>query len=340
MTGEGGSPSGLGGRLAGPVRTAWAKHDRDSGGWMPLWRHMADSAAVAGLLWDEWLPDNVRELVAGPLPEGLADARRLAVWLAATHDIGKATPAFACQVDELADAMRRQGLDMKTSRQFDSDRRLAPHGLAGQVLLTEWLEERHGWTGRQAGQFAVVAGGHHGVPPDASQLRAVYDRPELLRTPGASRALWRRVQEELLDACAEEYEVASRLADWRERVKLPQPVQVLLTALVIVSDWIASNSDLFPYQHDGPPRSEAERLAAAWRGLRLPSPWRPKEPGARAEELFAARFELPAGAKPRPVQEAALRLARRMPELGLMVIEAPMGEGKTEAALAVAEVFA
>ncbi|MFE4174203.1 CRISPR-associated helicase Cas3' [Streptomyces sp. NPDC056909] len=300
---------------------------------------MEDSAAVAGLLWDHWLPVGVRGLVAEVLPGGVDDARRLVVWLAAVHDIGKATPAFACQVDALADRMRAEGLEMKTLRQFGpEERRKAPHGLAGQVLLGEWLEERHGWTVKQSAQFAVVPGGHHGVPPDYTQLKELNDRPHLLRTPGASRAAWQRVQYELLDACADEYDVRQRLDAWRT-VKLPQPVQVLLTALVIVSDWIASNPDLFPY-FPQETRTGEERIAAAWRGLNLPSPWQPDEPPEDAQELFSARFDLPPGAKVRPVQEAAVRLARAMPTPGLMVIEAPMGEGKTEAALAVAEIFA
>ncbi|KOG07707.1 CRISPR-associated helicase/endonuclease Cas3 [Streptomyces viridochromogenes] len=339
MAHNGESGSGLGDRLRGSVRTVWAKHDRDSEGWLPLWRHMEDSAAVAGLLWDRWLPANVRALISEALPGGERDGRRLAVWLAGVHDIGKATPAFACQVDQLADVMRAHGLEMKTRRQFGPDRRLAPHGLAGQVLLAQWLEEQHGWTGRQSAQFTVVVGGHHGVTPDHGQLKSLDDRPHLLRTPGASRVLWRQVQEELMDACADEFGVRDRLAAWRA-VKLPQPVQVLLSALVIVADWIASNPDLFPYFPQAAHRTGAERVAAAWQGLRLPEPWRAEEPPDNVEELFRTRFVLPPGAVVRPVQEAAVRLARRMSVPGLMVIEAPMGEGKTEAALAVAEVLA
>lgn len=332
-------PSDLGQRLTGPVRTVWAKYDRDTEGWLPLWRHMADTGAVAGLLWDYWVPANVKNLVAGPMPRRHQDARLLAVWLAAVHDIGKATPAFACQVDPLADAMRAEGLEMRTQRQFGPDRKIAPHGLAGQLLLSEWLEERHGWTTKQSGQFAIVVGGHHGVPPEHGQIKELDDRLHLLRTPGPSKPLWRQVQRELLDACADEYGVQDRFGDWQS-VKLSQPVQVLLTALVIVADWIASNPDLFPYFPEDIHRTGEERVAAAWEGLRLPSAWQPREPDQDVRELFAARFDLPPGATVRPVQAAAVRLARAMPTPGLMVIEAPMGEGKTEAALAVAEIFA
>ncbi|MFJ6729795.1 type I-E CRISPR-associated protein Cse1/CasA [Streptomyces sp. NPDC091281] len=329
----------LGDRLRGAARTVWAKHERATSKWLPLWRHMADSAAVAGMLWDHWLPRNVKELIAEPFPGGEGDGRRVCVWLAGTHDIGKATPAFACQVDELADVMSAAGLTMRTRKQFGDDRQMAPHGLAGQVLLAEWLEERRGWTRRASAQFAVVAGGHHGVPPDHSQIHNLDAHPELLRTPGEAEAVWRRVQGELLDAAADVFGVDGRLVHWRS-VKLPQPVQVLLTAIVIVSDWIASNPDLFPYLPEEQPRGNAERVAAAWRGLRLPAPWAPTEPVEEAAELFAGRFALPPGATVRPVQEQALALARGMEQPGMLIIEAPMGEGKTEAALAVAEVFA
>ncbi|MET9111115.1 CRISPR-associated helicase Cas3' [Streptomyces zhihengii] len=300
---------------------------------------MEDSAAVAGRLWDEWLPLSVRRLISGVLPGGEDDARRLVVWLAGIHDIGKATPAFACQVDPLAQVMRGRGLEMRSRRAMGADRRLAPHGLAGQMLLGEWLEEEHGWTVAQSNPFGVAVGGHHGVPPEDGQITALDSRPQLLRTPGPSHGLWRQVQWELLDACAAEYGAAGRLAAWRT-VKLPQPVQVLLTALVIVSDWIASNSDLFPYFPQDIARSDAERVDAAWRGLDLPGPWVPAEPTADTEKLFVSRFALPAGAAVRPVQKAAVELARAMDEPGMVVIEAPMGEGKTEAALCAAEVLA
>lgn len=327
------------GRLGEPARSVWAKHDRGTDGWLPLWRHMEDSAAVAGLLWDRWLPAGVRRLVAGVLPGGEPDARALAVWLAGVHDIGKATPAFACQVGQLADVMRVRGLEMRSAEAMGPDRRIARHGLAGQVLLGEWLEERHGWVAARTGQFTVAVGGHHGVPPEHGQIKALYAREDLLRTPGASGRVWAEVQTELLDACAGRFGVTGRLGGWRS-VRLPQPVQVLLTALVIVSDWIASNPDLFPYFPDGVGVSDEERLAAAWRGLDLPAPWQAEEPRQCASELFASRFALPAGAEVRPVQEAAVELARKMRAPGLMIVEAPMGEGKTEAALAVAEIFA
>ncbi|GAA0981347.1 CRISPR-associated helicase/endonuclease Cas3 [Nocardiopsis tropica] len=314
----------------------WAKHDFESDGWLPLYRHMADSAAVATKLWDEWLPAQVRDHISAALPQGPDDARLLAVWLAATHDIGKATPAFACQVEHLADDMRAHGLEMPLQKQM-LDRNLAPHGLAGQLILRDWLVDHHGWNPRDTHQLTIVAGGHHGVQPGYSAIAELDRHPQLLRTPGHETA-WSTAQTELLDTAARITGVDARLSDWKS-LKLPQTVQVLLSALVIVADWIASNSDFFPY-FPGERSTDPERTREAWRLLDLPRQWKAEEPEGTAAELFSERFDLPEGATVRPVQEQAVEAARQMSGPGLMIVEAPMGEGKTEAALAVAEIFA
>ncbi|MEU3309980.1 CRISPR-associated helicase Cas3' [Nocardiopsis sp. NPDC006832] len=322
--------------LSRAARSAWAKHDFDSDGWLPLYRHMADSASIAGRLWDEWVPRQARALITSALSGDESSARSLVVWLAATHDIGKATPAFACQVEHLADDMRAQGLDMPLQKQM-ADRNLAPHGLAGHLLLRDWLVDEHDWRPRDTHQFTVIAGGHHGIPPTNSAIAALDDHPELLRTPKAAE-IWHRVQTELLDTAAEVTGAGAHLSSWRT-AKLPQPAQVLLTALVITADWIASNSDYFPY-FPGERGTDPERTEAAWRLLDLPRQWNPQHPTGTTAELLAARFDLPEGARPRPVQEQAVQAARHMAGAGLMIIEAPMGEGKTEAALLAAEILA
>lgn len=319
--------------LSEDARLVWGKTNRDRGlVWLPLFRHLADSADVAGLLWDVWLPVTVRQRIAGSFPGGFDDGRVLVRWLAGVHDIGKATPAFTWQVGPLREAMREHGFTF--DRQVEVDRGRAPHGTAGQIVLTDWLTGRHGWDRASAGGYAVVVGGHHGVPPTVADLTEIRARPYLLGAGG----IWPAVQDELLGWLTRRVAATDRLAVWRG-VILPQPVQVLLTAIVIVADWIASNEQFFPYgfrQEDA-----SDRLQQAWEELDLPTPWRAVDTtGVDAARFLAQRFKMPPGAQPYPVQAAVLEQARAMPLPGLLIVEAPMGEGKTEAALAAVEVLA
>lgn len=130
-----------------------------------------------------------------------------------------------------------------------------------------------------------------------------------------------------------------------------------------MADWIASNSDedMFPLVRNEPWADEDEdfffsesgeeddiqswsglriRADRAWSCVQLPHAWVPEGIPSSCQDLFATRFALPEGAKVRPVQEETVRIARDTRQPGLMVIEAPMGEGKTEAALAAAEILA
>ncbi|TFV58363.1 CRISPR-associated helicase Cas3' [Geodermatophilus sp. DF01-2] len=290
---------------------------------MPLWRHLDDTAAVAGRLWDAWLPVSVRRVVAAAVDGDEARARRLVVWLAGIHDVGKATPVFAFQCPPLADAMTRAGLPVKGPY---ANRRELRHELAGHACLVRWLGARHGWADVDAHRLAVVVGGHHGVAPTFQQVRDAPFRTELM---GEGR--WTEVQDEYLDRQV-------RFLDDGDlsRIIIPsQPAQVLMTAIVILADWIASNADLFSY-------STVEltqvRLDRAWQDLDLPTPWHSEPSSVDVDDLVTQRFGFSGPA--RPVQARAVDTATSLHDPGLMVIEAPMGEGKTEAALLAAEVLA
>lgn len=311
--------------LTGAAQSVWAKSRRDDDTWLPLYQHLTDSAAVAGYLWDEWLPRSVRAQVGECLPGGLADARVLTTWLAGVHDIGKATPSFALQAQHLTGRMRDEGLDVPVQMH---DTRLLKHAGAGQHLLTRWLVDRYGFDRRTATTFAVVVGGHHGSPPDHDPRLLVEEFPYLV-----GDGLWHDIQDELLDHMAAITTAKKQLPNWCG-VRLTPMVQVLLTGVVIVADWLASDDERFPYADS---RGNAERSVDAWNRLALPPPWSP-EPPPDLEALFTDRFSLRDG--PRPVQVLAVQMASEAIVPPMLVIEAPMGVGKTEAALAAAEVLA
>lgn len=281
---------------------------------------------MAGLVWDRWLPESTKRVISEGFPEGPADGRLLLRWLAGVHDVGKLTPAFACQVPALADVMHDKGLDLRNP---PANRRALPHGLAGQAELERFLLGL-GWGRKVAQSYSIVVGSHHGVPPTRSESQSAPHQRALL-----GEGQWISSRDELMLHVTKSVGVLGRLPQW-QRIALPVTVQALLTAAVIVSDWIASNQDLFPLDSA---RVSSVAAVEAWEVLGLPAPWRPSA-RLSGTELFRARFDLPAGAGVRPLQAECVRVAERMPVAGLMIVEAPMGEGKTEAALLAAEILA
>ncbi|WP_265523222.1 CRISPR-associated helicase Cas3' [Oerskovia flava] len=331
--------------LSAGARAAWGKSwpmRAEIEHWNPLWRHLQDSAAIASRLWDCWLPPMVTRQVVDAT--GSEDAARsLVTFLAGVHDCGKLSPAFAVQVPTLRDEMVKAGLSMPKDIPV-VERRRRPHSLAGHVILRRWLREEHEWVGPEADRLAVVVGGHHGIPPSASEVREATLDSSINALLLGDRA-WRDVQDEILDHMARRTGATRFLAGhaWRE---VPDTVQVLVTSIVVVADWLASNTELFPLSpvEDGhplaPPDDDEVRLAAAWAKVRLPSPWSATDLLEGADELLRARFRFPESATARPVQRAVVDAARRMDVPGMLIVEAPMGEGKTEAALLAAEILA
>lgn len=300
------------------LRSAWAKSSKADES-LSLLRHSEDAVAVAGHIWDDWVPRSTKSLLTeGRTPN---EARALAQWLAGVHDVGKLSPAFASQVGPLAGAMRDAGLEMPLAI---ARRRDVPHSLVSHRAVVGFLIG-HGWHRRVAKTYAVVAGGHHGVPPTVSQLSPSEDSG---RYGGPE---WRDTRNELLEHISVLTGADAHLARWAHVPLTPQQ-QALWTAFVIMADWIAS-SDYFPL---GDRRESVTTASDAWLDLELPPPWRAAPPST-VDELMRSRFTLPAGATANSVQRAAVDAAASMKEPGILLIEAPMGIGKTEAALAAAE---
>ncbi len=429
--------------LSGPARRLWGKSDRaENAYWLPLYVHLSDAGHVAGYLWDQWVPEGTRSVIAKEFgdPDGeqaQKRARQLLVFLASVHDIGKATPVFQSQPTTHVGEHRDESLsDDAYLRLFRPESEGGagflcsqglqpnhpPHAVAGQILLEKYLEQA-GFpagdeiSGRQArGNKALrrqireslvcIVGGHHGCEPLWKNVNAVKTDPYTLDAIAETRSEQqdsrtmtlrdRRDIDASIDApdyCAPWRQARQELIGWAMETSgfdfsrpwsypLSVQSQILLTGLVIMADWIASDQDIFPLvpleksgtavrqqagllpdnrglgsvdgRGTGCPNSVQEldvldlttdeglkrRAECAWKALGFESPWKDPEQHQTAEELFGKRFDLPEGAHLRPVQKAAVEAVLQAKDPRLLVIEAPMGEGKTEAALAAAEVLA
>lgn len=316
--------------------SVWGKTDKDGSGAMSLVRHLEDASAVAGELWDHWLPDGVKRVIAAGLPQGESDGRVLLTWAAGLHDIGKATPGFAIKAtyspgnEHLVAAMADHGLTSPPHLRGSPP--LPAHCHLGQYVLSEWLIQNHGAGAFAAAALAAAVGMHHGTPPNDLELQSFRGSP----WTGHRSAEWRATQAEIIIGMTERTGMSDRLVDMV--VHPPsEAAQVLLTAAVVVADWLASDTARFRAEDH---RTSCERLDDAGLAQALRSPWAPPEAVATAAELLELRFPRLAGRGIQPMQEAVHAAALGMDEPGLLVVEAPMGSGKTEGALMAAEVLA
>ncbi len=215
-----------------PGEVLWAKSLRVPPGdliaWLPLWAHLQDTADVAGRLWDEWVPEQVKRRITRDIPDPTS-ARALVVALAGLHDVGKATPAFQVKDATLADRVRSSGLPLPRLADAVVDRQMLPHGLAGHVIVADMLGTA-GLPRATVDALAVVVGGHHGKPPESGSI----DTARRL-TSAMGGTPWREAQAELSTRYLDQLSAA--LGAGRPAL-VSQGTQVLISALVIVSDWI------------------------------------------------------------------------------------------------------
>lgn len=276
----------------------WAKTYRDSRGeevpGISVFGHCLNVGWVANALVEQ-LPHQVRDLLPGNCGHATAV-------LAALHDVGKITLGFQVKCSnwpfpkELDERIRRQAYLS-----------VSDHALVSQVFLQERLG------GTKSELWAAAIGAHHGRPKGRRAKR-----PEIEAGFEWAEA-GRKAAADLL------VEIFGSLPckPPRSDFGAAHSDVWLLAGLVTVADWIGSNEVFFPadrgLSRDESCRRARQALAAiGWPGGRLVATSFSKAFTGMDESSF----------RPNPMQQGV----NEAPP-GLVIVEAPMGCGKTEAAL-------
>lgn len=320
-------------------KALWAKREtKDSGYyWLPLYQHLVDTKDVIGLLYEHWLSDGQRNILDDSLDEkSKGKAKELAVFLGAVHDIAKATPAFQTKKlnffdEDILNVLieKLENDDFKNLLNFKAaSAKYSHHTVAGEYILSILgINE----------DINCIIGSHHGKPVDYSKTykdQASYE-DNLYQIPLNSidnelkkkiHNRWKNEQKEILYW-------ALKISGFNEVSNLPkinQIGQVIYTGLLIMADWIASNETYFPLipieqseVKDKEKRKETGFLS-----------WRKSYNCILENTLdYKEKYKIRFGFTPRSVQAKLSKIINETEEPGIFILEAPMGVGKTEAAL-------
>lgn len=296
----------------------WAKaREKTLPLWHPLILHMVDVAACADAILERE-PETTRLRLADIFELSWDDARSWLLLLIGCHDLGKASPGFQSKWPGHKELIKKAQLEIGPN----ADRRVL-HSFISQVSLLKFLQEC-GWALETAELAADAVGCHHGVR--ARPLELADDIEGNRRALGGSG--WDRTRRELFDAIREIF----KPKDPPQKTSLSGPDFMLISGLTSFADWIGSNPDWFSF---GTPQDCGD-LSKWWISRRSLANqvldglgWSNRTPLSPDKLAFSEVFK---NLKPRPLQETVETAVQNVNQPCLLLVEAPMGEGKTEAA--------
>ncbi|GIK40701.1 MAG: hypothetical protein BroJett011_45340 [Chloroflexota bacterium] len=314
-----------------PFRYLWAKTDkynRQSHITHPLICHLIDIAQVVCALWDCALPEATRHYFAETLQVDEVTARRWLAFLAGLHDIGKATAVFQASCQE---KYKQQILSILQNKAYDFPPISAKahlHGDMSTVILAELFSTQLGWDRLLARKIAAAVGGHHGAWPSNGTFISVKRSTDQL-----GQGIWEEARSGLFVALAKAMGIENFTT-----LSLPQDNDILNTFCILLAgltsftDWmgsmdkdyfrfVASDENLVDYAEQSYAQARKALQELSWTN------WTPQREIVPFLELFDVEA-------PRPLQEVIISMVEQKEPTpsALVIIETPMGEGKTEAA--------
>lgn len=309
----------------------WAKtgKDENASSLHPLLYHMLEVGECALALWNFSLCEQTRKSFSSWLGLEQAEAGNLLAFWAALHDLGKAAPGFQAKYPACLPRLKMQGFVFPVPAVV-----LAPHGILTTWALKDLLQVETGLSVRVARHIAFALGGHHGVWPTNDLVQS-----PALKSSDKGSGLWDVARKDLFMALKSVYQPVYSVhlpTEDEQQLELNTFI-TLFSGFVSIADWIGSMVEFFPpvekYQNP------IEYAGHAGRQARLALEklgwinW--QADGSLLS--FAAMFpEMPV---PRTVQAEVIDLATNAPLPALVILEAPTGIGKTEAALYLADTW-
>lgn len=295
----------------------WAKSGAQGG--HGLLAHMLDVAAVVEALLKAEPPSTLQWAAqAFGLPEQ-ATARWLAT-LAGLHDFGKAIPGFQTKWPEGEQQDMLAGLPFTARSQVATD-----HACATAALLGEVLQLGSGAERAYVRHVLQAISAHHGYTFGTTEVGAA--------RPLGEGSEWRSARQALFDA----YWATLSPPGQVTAAELGMPAVAWLAGVTSVADWIASNPEWFAlgerhnrldaYVADAEARAVRALAAIGWSSFR-----RLLNLTAPTDELLGRMAGRHYPLAPRPLQREGDRLLAGAKGPALLLVEAPMGEGKTELA--------
>lgn len=302
----------------------------DNSKWLPFKIHSLDTMGIMGMLYDNWISTSVRNYLSNNInisnDSELNDikSRNFCCLIALLHDIGKITPIFQSKIAKNIKGHTDKLLDYNINSSFENIHQ-SPHNIAGQVILQSFGFSK---------EFASIVGSHHGRTTNIFGDEMQRHPKSYFGDNSLQKDIWKTMWSNWID-------FSLKTTNFNSIEELPKPnvaTQMILCGLLIMSDWISSNENYFPYIDIDDNINTIDidkRLYLAWTKLNLPDSWDVNNI-YDLNSFFKDRFNF----EPNQVQQEVMDIALNNDYSGIYILEAPMGIGKTEAALSMAELIA
>lgn len=307
----------------------WAKTDQLGGEKIhPLIYHLLDVGECTLALWNLALSEQTRRMFALYLGLDIETTGRLLAFWGSLHDLGKASPGFQRKHSPWIHLLELDGFIFPKV----SSPNPAPHATISTWALKEnLLMQETGLTARDAKLVAFALGGHHGAWPTTDRIQI-----PALQSSDKGDGFWDAVRKDLFTTLKEVYQPVAGVT-LPERQDEVNAFLTLFSGLVSVADWIGSMVENFPFVEDYLPAAKYVDEYAR------------KQAGDALERLgwlgwqadgslltFAAMFP---DIQINAIQQKTIESAAKHELPALVILEAPTGIGKTEAALFLADTW-